>query len=134
MKINISQIPLIHLESIIPRKLFLKFQYNKFKNVGDVISLDFDEFSQYKGVGKNLLRLLDDFKYLIDKNPQFIIQAYEKSIESSNISKLPQINKIEIKYIKSIIPNKLYKKLERYGIDNIESFSKIDKEDFKKFM
>jgi hypothetical protein len=128
MEIDVTKIPLSNIESLIPRILYLKFLYFGILNVGSVMKIDRDEFKKLRGIGTKTLRQLDDFQYIIDKNPELIVSNHDENIEIFDILTHYKIDTIEIQYIRSIIPKRLYEIFKQLKITKINSVLKTKKE------
>ncbi len=73
---ELKLIPLSTVSEIIPNKLFLKFEQNDIKTIGDVKITDLNAFQELPYVGKKVCELFSEFKEKIETSPERIIEIH----------------------------------------------------------
>lgn len=77
---ELNSIVLSTISEIIPSKLFLKFEQNNIKTIGDVKMIDLSSFQNLPYVGKKVCELFLEFKDKIENSPEEIIEIHNSKL------------------------------------------------------
>ena len=114
----------------ISNKLMSKFLKNEVKTVGDILSLQTTDFSNFRGVGIGLVKLFEELKIFLDLNKSLVNETNLKNtqkflipiIEISEETPLIEIFKNILNDYVSLLSNETHKSilLHFYGLNGTE--------------
>jgi len=78
--LELNSIVLSTISEIIPSKLFLKFEQNNIKTIGDVKMIGLSSFQNLPYVGKKVCELFLEFKDKIENSPEEIIEIHNSKL------------------------------------------------------
>ena len=84
--IKFSDYSLDNLKKFLEQKLYIKLSKIGIKTIGDFEKLTLNEFSSYKGIGTNAIKLFLNFKTYFNNNK---ISIYDKIKEENELKILP---------------------------------------------
>ncbi|MBD3306451.1 hypothetical protein GF339_08635 [candidate division KSB3 bacterium] len=131
---NIYEIEIQYIKELIPNRLYNRLVELGVCTVAQICDIDPDEFLTYQRVGENTATLLKNLRKIITKNPEKLLTTYRKNCFGPVSSYIidTKTQDIELRFIKEIIPNRLYNRFVELGITRISQIYDINSEDFCK--
>ena len=128
---ELSQIELSEIKTQIPNILMNKLNMLGLRNIQDIKAFSIEDFSKVKSIGAKTIELYRNLKFMIDNEPEKLL--YNNNHVHEEYSAIPhEIRSIEIKYLTSLIPSRLFKKLNLAECRTVDDVLRIKVSDFKK--